>query len=178
MNPKHFLTVATVCSILTVTATAQTADTGWNRVTPEGAGFSVETPGQRLFGEHNNLYEYQSGNWFLSVHVLSGGDETRQLLERRDRKEIKAYLEAERDVFIQGLNARRTGSSSTREGDDHPSIRFSAQTENSDVLMLMVMTGETVYYVRAMGLKGSSDEDGKRFIRSFRVLTPNADGLQ
>ena len=41
--------------------------------------------------------------------------------------------------------------------------------------MLRVIAGETVYYVRAMGVIGTSDEDGQRFIHSFRIETPNPD---
>ena len=48
--------------------------------------------------------------------------------------------------------------------------------ENSDLTVLVVMTREHYYYVRAQGPKGSSDEDGKRFVRSFRLETPIIDG--
>ena len=178
MNPKHVLTVATVCSILALTAPMLSADEGWTRQTPAGRAFSVEVPGERIPAERPALYEYRSDQWIFMVDVQPSDNASRQVLERGDRRAIKQMLEAERDTFISDLEGKRTGGSSARESDDNPSIRFSVETDSSLLVMQVVITREHYYYVVAQAPKGTPDDEAKRFVRSFRLDAANTNSRQ
>jgi hypothetical protein len=158
-------------SIIVLTAvTISSAGGRWNRVAPQGAGFSIEAPGEAKPTSEPGQYEYASGLWFLGVKIQSVDPHTRQLVERRDRKALVKCLELVRDVIVDEVKTRRSGSSSG-ETDGYPSLRFSIESDEIEATNLLVLTSEHLYLVMTVGPKGSSKDDAKRFLKSFRLET-------
>ena len=170
---NNFVKAILIGSIIHVTpATTSGAGTRWNRVAPQGAGFSIEAPGEPEPAAEPGHYDYSSGLWLLSVKMQAVDAGTRQLVERRERKALVRCLESLRDSMVGGVTATRGGSSSG-EIDGYPSLRFSLETAELEGTNLLVLTREHLYLVMTIGPKGSPNSDAKRFLRSFRLVTTN-----
>ena len=86
---NSFVKAILIGSIIHVTAVgASGAEDGWSRVAPQGAGFSIEVPGEPQAGHEPGQYTYSSGLWSLGVKILPVAPGTRVLVERRDRKAL------------------------------------------------------------------------------------------
>ena len=168
---KHrILTVVLIASIVNLAAaTARGAGTPWSRLSPNGAGFSVEVPGEPQPAGRPNEYRYASGPWIMAVGIQAVDPRTKQLVERGDRKAIVKCLESVRDAFLDGVSANRRGSSSG-DLDGYPSLRFSLENAELEGTNLFVLTTENLYMVITIGPKGTSNDDAKRFLKSFRLV--------
>jgi hypothetical protein len=159
-------------AIVATAVTGGAADTRWSRVSPEGAGFSAEAPGEPQPSEPGQ-YSYSSGLWFYCVKLIPVDPGTRILVERGDKKALKTRLESSRNSMVATVNAT-SDRSSYGELDGYPSLRFSLATEELAGTNLLVLTGEHMYMVMTVGPKGAKDDDAKRFLASFRLTTDAA----
>ncbi|AMY09201.1 hypothetical protein LuPra_02414 [Luteitalea pratensis] len=171
---SHFFKAILIGSIIHVVAVPVRGETAWSRVSPPGAGFSVEAPGTAQPDADSGQYTYSSGFWSLSVKLLAVHPGTRALVERRDRKALVRCLESMRDTMAGAVTAEWSGSSSG-DIDGYPSLRFSIKTAEIEGEDLLVLTGEHLYLVMTVGPRGTRKDDAKRFLRSFRLLA--TDGL-
>lgn len=168
MNNRVFnaLIIGSIINLATVTTTGAA---GWSRLTPKGTGFSVEVPGERQPDTAPAEYRYASGLWLMAVHVQPVDPATRQLVERRERKALLKCLESIRDKVIEGFTGKLRGSSSGDIGGN-PSLRFSYESTELEGTNLLVITGDHLYLVMTVGPKGTSNDDAKRFFKSFRLV--------
>jgi hypothetical protein len=171
---RRLLHIVLIGSMMLPAAVATSdADTRWQRVAPEGAGFSVEVTGKPDPKSVPGDYQYQAGLWFLVVKVGPVEPVLRQLLERRDRKDARNCLERIRDTVLEGIQGKRHDSSFA-EIQGYPAIRFSFEFSADGVEFagtnLLVLTQERFYTVMAVGPKGLPDTDAQRFVRSFRLV--------
>jgi hypothetical protein len=163
-----------IASMIFVTAaTTGGADARWNRVAPEGAGFSVEAPGEPQANLQPGDYTFFSGRWCLAVKVESVDPVIRQLVESGDRKAATTALDAMMSFMLASMKATGRRSSSG-EIDGYPYLRFSLETAEFDSTNMLVLTPQQMYIVVTVGPKGARDDDAKRFLRSFRLVTTNA----
>jgi hypothetical protein len=175
---KRLLHTVLIVSIAQLGAmTTTNASANWRRHAPEGAGFSVEAPGEPDLKGAPEEYGYSSGLWMLGVKIRPVDPAIRQLVERRDRKALDRCLESIRDTVLSGFPGK-TRDSSTGEIDGYPSIRFSfdfpMDGTDFEANNLLVLTSERFYMVMTVGPKGLSNQDAKRFLRSFRLVTNSA----
>ena len=168
MNNRFFnaLIIGSIINLATVTATGAA---GWSRLTPKGTGFSAEVPGERQPDTAATEYRYASGLWLMAVDVQPVDPATRQLVERRERKALLKCLESIRDKVIDGFTGKLRGSSSG-DIDGNPSLRFSYESTELEGTNLMVITVDHLYLVMTVGPKGTSNDDAKRFFKSFRLV--------
>jgi hypothetical protein len=170
-----FRTVVLIGSIIQlIAATTSGAATRWNRLAPQGAGFSIEAPGDPQPSAEPGEYDYTSGLWFFSVKLLATEPAIRQLVERGERKELLKCLELIRDSIVTEAALTRRGSSAG-DIDGYPSLRYSIEDEKLEGTNLLVLTREHLYLVMAIGPKGSPDAEAKRFLRSFRLVSTDAE---
>ena len=169
----NLLFIWSICAL--VSANSSSADTRWSRTTPDGAGFSVEVPGELNLTQDGDQYLYRSKGWIFTVWFDPNEASIRQLVERRDRHGVKRELELSRDSLFRVWKATRRGSSSSEQIDGYLSIRFSFEDAEHDYIGLIVLTPEHEFTALAARPKGASDDDAKRFVRSFRLATPAAD---
>jgi hypothetical protein len=162
-----------MASAIVVGTAAVTADIRWRRVTPEGARFSVDVPGEQQPDDQAGQYSYSSGFWFYCIKLLPTDPGSRLLLERGDKKALKTRLESTRDTLVATVNAT-SDRSSFGEIDGYPSLRFSLEIGELAGTDLLVLTGEHMYMVMTLGPKGARDDDAKRFLDSFRLTTDAA----
>ena len=166
-----YLEAILIGSIIFATAVStSSAETRWNRVAPQGAGFSIEAPSEPQTDAESGQYVFESGFWFLAVKLLPVDPTTRELVERRERKALVKCLESLRDSIVEGATAKR-GRSSSGDLDGYQSLRFSLETGELEGTNLLVATGEHFYLVMTVGPKGSPDDTPKRFLKSFRLVT-------
>jgi hypothetical protein len=171
---NSFVKAILIGSIIQVTAVgASGAEDGWSRVAPQGAGFSIEAPGEPQAGYEPGQYTYSSGLWFLGVKILPVAPGTRVLVERRDRKALVRCLESMSDSMAAAAGATRRGSSSV-DVDGYTSFRFSMENADLEGTNLLVLTVNRLFMVMTIGPKGSPDDAAKRFLRSFRLVPPDA----
>src|SRR5688572_1333580 len=168
MNNRFFNAVI-IGPIITLATVTTTGAAGWSRLTPKGTGFSVEVPGGRQPDTAPTEYRYASGLWLMAVHIQPVDPATRQLVERRERKTLLKCLESIRDRVIDGFTATLRGSSSG-DIDGNPSLRFSYESTELEGTNLLVITGDSLYLVMTVGPKGTSNDDAKRFFKSFRLV--------
>lgn len=168
---NSYLEAILIGSIIFATAASTSADTTrWNRVAPQGAGFSIEAPSEPQPNAESGKYVFESGFWFLAVQLLPVDPTTRQLVERRERKTLVKCLESMRDTIVEGVPAKR-GRSSSGDVDGYPSLRFSLEIGELEGNNLLVITPEHYYLVITVGPKGSPSDSPKRFLKSFRLVT-------
>ena len=67
---SHIILLAS--AIVVAAATTGRADARWSRLAPEGAGFSVEVPGEPQPSGEPGQYWYSSGLWFYCIKLLRG----------------------------------------------------------------------------------------------------------
>ena len=171
---NSFVKAILIGSIIHLTAVgASGAEDGWSRVAPQGAGFSIEAPGEPQAGHEPGQYTYSSGLWFLGVKILPVAPGTRVLVERRDRKALVRCLESMSDSMAAAAGATRRGSSSV-DVDGYTSFRFLMENADLEGTNLLVLTVNRLFMVMTIGPKGSPDDAAKRFLRSFRLVTPDA----
>jgi hypothetical protein len=171
-RPLNVLFICLIC--LSAAATPSRADTRWSRTAPEGAGFSIEVPGELKITDEGDQYLYRSKGWVFTVWSDPNEAPVRALVERGDRKGLERELELSRDSVFRVWEATRRGSSSTAEIDGYASLRFSFEDTDHEYIGLLVLTAQHEYTVLAARPKGASDDDAKRFVRSFRLTTPAA----
>ena len=174
MKRHRLLNLLFIWSICSLTALPVRADQDWSRVAPQGAGFSVDAPVAAAPTDIRNFYLYPHRGWSMSVAVFTHDEASRQRLAA-DRRAPKRELETIKKEVLEGWGAVRDGNASSGEVDGQPSIRFAFDDGQRDGLGLIVMTGDRLYEIVAIGPRGSSDEDAKRFIRSFRLATQAAE---
>ena len=174
MNHHRLSHVFLVVAMILAAAIPNRADTRWSRVAPDGAGFSIEAPGERMPAKEAGEYDYNVGLWFLSVKLMPVDPGVRHLLESRDRRAIRTRLESMRDGIAATVKAT-TARSSFGEVDGYPTIRFSLEFDELEGTNLIVLTGDQMYMVITVGPKGGSDDNAKRFLRSFRLTTNAAE---
>ena len=174
MNHHRLPHVFLVVSMILVAATTSGADPRWSRLTPDGAGFSIEVPGEPLPTKAPGEYDYNAGLWFFSVKLMPVDPGVRHLLESRDRRAIRTRLESMRDGIAATVKAT-SARSSFGEVDGYPTIRFSLEFDELEGTNLIVLTGDQMYMVITVGPKGGSDDNAKRFLRSFRLTTNAAE---
>jgi hypothetical protein len=163
-----------MASAIVVSASAAVAaDARWRRVSPDGARFSVDAPGEQQSDDQPGQYSYSSGLWFYCIKLLPTDPASRILLERGDKKALRTRLESTRDTLIATVNATSDRSSF---GDlaGYPSLRFSIAIDELAGTNLLVLTGEQMYMVMTLGPRGARDDDAKRFLDSFRLTTDAA----
>ena len=170
MNTGLLNSVLVAVMIHFAAATTSAEEVRWNRVVPPGAGFSIEAPGEAQPSAELGPYVYKAGWWLLSVSTQAVDPDTKQLVERRQRKELVRCLETLGDRFAAGVGARRRDSSSG-DVDGNPSLRFSLENADLEGTNLIVLTADHLYLVMTVGPKGSSNADAKRFIRGFRLVS-------
>ncbi len=177
MTKRLLHTVLIASTVHLSVLAASDADVRWHRHAPEGAGFSVEVPSEPKSGVAPGEYEYSSGFWTLGVKIRPVDPGTRRMVERRDRKALERCLESIRDSTLSAVTAKPRDSS-TGEIDGYPSIRFSFEfpVENMEfeASNLLVLTSEHLYILMTVGPKGLPNDDAKRFLRSFRLVTADA----
>jgi hypothetical protein len=159
-----------VSTIVVTAATTGRADTRWSRLAPEGAGFSVEVPGEPQPGEGPGQYSYSSGLSCYAVKLIAVDSATRTLVERRDKKALKTRLESTKDTIAATFNGR-IDSPSFGEINGYPSLRFSLETEELEGTSLLVLTSDQMYMVMTVAPKGLKNADAKRFLESFRLTS-------
>ena len=166
--------VVLIVPIIMAAATTSGADSKWSRVTPQGAGFSIEAPGEPQPNQEPGNYSYMHERWFLTVNVDSVEPVIGEMVANGNRKAVKTSLEAMKDVMLASMKA--TGErSSSGEVDGSPYLRVTFETPEFDCITQIVVTAEHMYVLAAVGPKGLPDDHAKRFLRSFR-LTPVATG--
>lgn len=170
MNTYSLKTVVIGSIVNLAAVTVSGADTRWNRVTPQGAGFSIEAPAAAKPSDDPGEYNYSSGFSFLAVKILPVDPSTRQLVERGERKRLLRCLESLRDSMIDGMEGSTRRDSSSGEVDGHLSLRFAMENTDFKGSNLLVLTADRLFLVITVGPKGSPDADAKRFLRSFRVV--------
>jgi hypothetical protein len=172
MNTR-FLKAVFVGSIFQFAAvTTIGAETSWNRVVPDGAGFSIEAPGAPQPTAGPGQYVYTSGLWHLSVTIQAIDAPIPQFFERRERKALVQCLELVGDSMAGAVGATRNGSSSG-DIDGYPSLRFTLESNELEGINLLVLTRQHLYLVMTIGPKGTRNEDAKRFLGSFHLVTTN-----
>jgi hypothetical protein len=172
MNDCYLEAILIGSIILATAVSTSSAETRWNRVAPQGAGFSIEAPSEPQPDAESGKYVFESGFWFLAVQLLPVNPIIQELVEHRDRRALVKCLESMRDSIVDGAAAKR-GRSSAGDLDGYPSLRFSLETGELEGTNLLVVTPEHFYLVITVGPKGSSDDTPKRFIKSFRLATTN-----
>ena len=165
--------IALIVPMLIAAATTSSADTKWSRVAPEGAGFSIEAPGEPLPNQERGDYSYMHERWFLAVNVDSVEPVIGELVASGNRKAVKTSLEAMKDVMIASMKATG-GRSSSGEVDGSQYLRFTFETAEFDCITQIVVTADHMYVLAAVGPKGLPDDNAKRFLRSFRLTTAAA----
>jgi hypothetical protein len=145
---------------------------------PAGVGFRRKVPASRSRRQasrrriRNPEITYFSGRWCLSVKVESVDPVFQKLVESGDRKAARRALEAMKDFMLAGMKATG-GRSSSGEIDGYP-LRFWLETEEFDSTNMLVLTAQQMYIVVTVGPKGARDDDAKRFLRSFHLVTTDA----
>ena len=172
MNDCYLEAILIGSIILATAVSTSSAETRWNRVAPQGAGFSIEAPSEPQPDAESGKYVFESGFWFLAVQLLPVNPIIRELVEHGDRKALVKCLESMRDSIVDGTAAKR-GRSSSGDLDGYPSLRFSLETGELEGTNLLVVTPEHFYLVITVGPKGSPDDTPKRFLKSFRLATTN-----
>lgn len=162
----HVLFIWSICSL--AAALPARAEQDWTRVAPQGAGFSVDTPVAAEPTDNRGFYLYPYKGWSMTVAVFRHDEDMRRRLAG-DPKALKRELKAIKQEVLESWGAIRDGDASSGEVDGQPSIRFAFNDGQRDGLGLIVITGDRLYEIVAIGRTGSSDEDAKRFIRSFRL---------
>jgi len=167
-------TFLTASAILVSASAAVAAEARWRRVTPEGARFSVEVPGERQADDQPGQYSYTSAEWFYCIKLLPTNPGSRMLLERDDRKALEARLALTRDTLVATVNAT-SGHASYGDLDGYPSLRFPLEIGDLAGTNLLVLTSEHTYMVMTLGPRGARADDAKRFLDGFRLTTNVAD---
>ena len=174
MNHHRLPHVFLVVSLILAAATTSGADPRWSRLTPEGAGFSIDVPGEQLPSQAAGEYGYNAGLWFFSIRHTAVEPAVRHLVETGDRRALRTRLESMRDVMVASVKATCDRSSFT-EIDGFQALRFRLANEDLEGTNLLVITGDQVYMVMTVGPKGAPDDNAKRFLRSFRLAANGAE---
>ena len=140
----------------------------WYRVSPPGAGFSVDSPGAREPTPVSGAFSYSCGEWTLAVQLLPRAN------FRGDCSALERELHLSMESTLRVWEPTTHSDASVGTLDGHPSIGFSFEDDERCALSLLVITGERLYQVLATGPKDSSQAYAERFIRSFRIVTPGA----
>lgn len=174
MKRHRLLNVLFIWSVCSLAAFPARAEQDWSRVAPQGAGFWVDAPVAAEPTDIRGFYLYPHRGWSMSVAVFPHDEASRQRFAA-DRKALKRELKTIKKEVLEGWGAVRDSNASSGEVDGQPSIRFAFDDGQRDGLGLLVMTDDRLYEIVAIGPRGSSDEDAKRFIRSFRLATQGAE---
>ena len=169
MKRHRLLNVLFIWSICSLAAALPArAEQDWTRVAPRGAGFSVDTPVPAEPTDIRGFYLYPYKGWSMSVSVFLHDEATRQrLFGNEDAK--KSELKTIKKELLAAWGSVRDSKASSGEINDQPSVGFAFDDGQRDGLGLIVLTGDRLYEIVAIGPRGSSDEDAKRFISSFRL---------
>lgn len=173
MNINLRRTVLIGSTVYFAAVTASGAETRWNRVSPQGAGFSIEAPAEPQASDDPSQYTYSVGLSYLAVKILPVAPSTRLFVERRDRKALLRCLESLSDSMIGAMDGATRRSASSGDVDGYTSLRFSMENADFRGINLLVVTADRLFLVVTVRPKGSPDTVAKRFLGSFRVVTTN-----
>ena len=175
MKRHRLLNVLVIWSICSLAAALPVrAEQDWTRVAPRGAGFSVDTPVPAEPTDIRGFYLYPYKGWSMSVAVFLHDEASRQRLAG-DRNNLRRELKAMKKEVLDAWGAVRDSKASSGDINGQPSVGFAFDDGQRDGLGLLIITGDRLYEIVAIGPRGSSDEDAKRFISSFRLGTRGAD---
>lgn len=173
MKRTRLLNVLMLWSICSLAAAAPArAQQNWTRMSPAGAGFSVESPVAADPTDKKGFYLYAYEGWSLAVMVFTHTDEERRRFAG-DSKALKRELKTAKEEVLSGWDAVKSSGSSSEKLDGYPAVRFRFEDgDESKGYSMVVLTSDRRYEIVAYGRKDRLDEHAKRFIDSFRLVTP------
>ena len=160
---NRLLNVVLTSSVLSLAAaTPGAAEPGdWTRVSPPGAGFSVDMTGMKMTAKAPGQYVYLDTDRFFAVIVTPPDGQARgvEALEAKRAQLLAEWKPVRQSEPVAGLLG------------GYPTLRFSMEAEGQKALTLLVSDGQRMYQVVTTAETNVPDADGERFLRSFRLDT-------
>ena len=168
---NRLLNVVLTCSVLSLAAaTPGAAEPGdWTRVSPPGAGFSVDMTGMKMTAKEPGQYVYLDTDRFFAVIVTPPDGQALPGVDARDQNALEKALEAKRAELLAEWKPVRQSEPVAGLLGGYPTLRFSMEAEGQKALTLLVSDGQRMYQVVTTAETNVPDADGERFLRSFRL---------
>jgi hypothetical protein len=162
-----------VVLMMTVAVNAQehSSDGGWTRFTSEEGRFAVLMPGE----PSENVESKDSPQGPYTTHMFTLKAENRLFLvawvdyDPSFKFGVQAELNANRDNFVKGFNARLTGTTRQISLNGNPGIEFTAQREDAFVKSRVYVVGRRPYMLISIS-RNENDPETDRFLASLEVM--------
>ncbi len=146
------------------------SDGGWTRFTSEKGRLSVLVPGAP--SENVETKDSPQGPYTTNMFSLSADNRFYMVAwvdyDPNFNFGVQAELNANRDNFVKGFNARLTGATRQITLEGNPGIEFTAERDDAFVKSRVYVVGKRPYMILGIS-KNPNDSEIDRFLSSLEV---------
>ncbi|HUE83884.1 MAG TPA: hypothetical protein VMM84_17405 [Pyrinomonadaceae bacterium] len=154
----------------TVHGQEHSSDGGWSKFTSEKGRFSVLMPGDP--SENVEITDSPHGPYTTNMFTLSADNRFFMVAwveyDPNFNFGVQAELNANRDNFVKGFNARLTGATRQITLEGNPGIEFTAERDDAFVKSRVYVVGRRPYMLVGIS-RNQNDTEVDRFLSSLEM---------